>query len=311
MNVQGFTDWDLGRYIQAIIDAQELNLTGTGGPWGSSARIDKVLTFLENRPLNNATNYPWQFYNATNGNEASYPQEVTVDIADTGRLFVALNNLINFNNTLKQQIDDIILNGKCNYAALVPGILSSSLTSVNIYSYYVYSGFASFFPSLSNAPNIILNNILSAGNVTTYGNVSLPKGQISCVPLLSSIFELNNNNSQLMGLMNQVYLASKAYYNVTGQYAAFGEGNGFNTTYYLDEWVVLPNGDTWKITADGSNTYLNMTPSNYIVYNDVAFSFLALYNSTFARNMVVFLEEILPDPTTGYAAELTIMGIRF
>ena len=93
--------------------------------------------------------------------------------------------------------------------------------------------------------------------VTTYGNVSLPKGQISCDPLLCSVFELNNNNSQLMGLMNQVYLAHEAYYNATGQYAAFSEGNGFNIPITLDEWVVLPNGDTWKITAAGSSTYLN------------------------------------------------------
>ena len=34
-----------------------------------------------------------------------------------------------------------------------------------------------------------------------YGNVSLPEGSISCDPLLCSVFELNNNNSQLMALV--------------------------------------------------------------------------------------------------------------
>jgi hypothetical protein len=301
LTFEAFTDWDLGVYIQAVIDAQELNLTGTGGAWGSSARIDKVLTFLENRPLNNATNYPWQFYDATTGKEAySVSQEATVDITDTGRLFVALSNLINFNSSLAPQIITIV--GRCNYTALVPGIESDSLTSVNIYSYYVYSGFASFWPNqLSNAPINILNNILSAGNVTTYGNVSLPKGQISCVPLLCSVFELDNNNSQLMGLMNQVYLAHEAYYNATRQYVAFGEGNGFSTSAYLDEWVVLPNGDTWKITASGSSSYLGINQSNYIIYNYVAFGFLSLYNTMFARNTVIYLEQRLPDPSGGYA----------
>ena len=48
----GFTDWDLGVYIQAVIDAQKLGLIGNDGAWDFSARIDKVLTFLENRPLN-------------------------------------------------------------------------------------------------------------------------------------------------------------------------------------------------------------------------------------------------------------------
>ena len=60
----------------------------------------------------------------------------TVDVVDTGRLFVALNNLINFNSSLQQRIDNIVLNGRSNYAALVPSIESDSLTSTNIYSYY-------------------------------------------------------------------------------------------------------------------------------------------------------------------------------
>jgi len=39
-----------------------------------------------------------------------------------------------------------------------------------------------------------------------------------------------------------------------------------------------------------------------IIYNKVAFSFLALYNTTFARNMVVYLESNFPGTgTTGYS----------
>jgi hypothetical protein len=40
---------------------------------------------------------------------------------------------------------------------------------------------------------------------------------------------------------------------------------------------------------------------NPVVYNNVAFSFLALYNTTYARNTVIFLEEALPPPTNGYS----------
>ena len=65
-----FTDWDLGVYIQAIIDAQELNLITPDGAWGSDARINDVLTFLENRTLNAAIgDYPWQFYDSETGGE--------------------------------------------------------------------------------------------------------------------------------------------------------------------------------------------------------------------------------------------------
>jgi len=300
-----FTDWDLGVYIQAVIDAQNLNLTTTDGAWGSYARLDKVLTWLETRELNATTSYPYWFYQATDGKDYHADSDkatVPVDVVDTGRLFVALNNLRNFNNTLMTRINNITLYGqlygRSNYTALVGGIASSA-TSNSIYAYYVCSGFASFWPNqLANVTDTILNNIFNSGNVTSpYGNVSLPNAPISCEPLLCSVFELNNtDSSRLMGLMSQVYLAHEAYYNATGQYVAFSEGNSPNG--FVWEWVATGSGDTWKITQSGSSSYLDMKP---VVYNKVAFSFLALYNTTFARNMVVYLEQSLPDPTNGYS----------
>ncbi len=300
-NFKGFTDWDLGCYIQATIDAQKLGLMGNNSAWSFSERINKVLTFLENRPLNITTSYPFQFYDASTGKEdTSMSREPTADVVDTGRLFVALNNLRNFNSNLTTRIDNIVLygfyNNRSNYAALLPGIKNDILTSTSIYSYYFDSGFASFWPSLLPNTSIILDNMFSAGNVTTYGNVSLPEASISCDPLLCSVFELNSNSSKLMSLMNQVYLAHEAYYNATGQYVAFDEGNGLNR--YIWEWVVLPNGDTWKITGVGSSAYLNVNP---VIYTKAAFSFLALYNTAFARSMVVYLEQCLPTPTKGYS----------
>src|SRR3990170_303769 len=46
-----FTDWDLGIYIQTIIDAQKLGILIKDGAWGADARLEKLLTFLENREL--------------------------------------------------------------------------------------------------------------------------------------------------------------------------------------------------------------------------------------------------------------------
>jgi hypothetical protein len=37
-----------------------------------------------------------------------------------------------------------------------------------------------------------------------------------------------------------------------------------------------------------------------MIYTKVAVSFLALYNTTFAHNMSVYLENTLPDPVYGY-----------
>ena len=92
------------------------------------------------------------------------------------------------------------------------------------------------------------------------------------------------------------YMGLALCYNATGKYVAFSEGGGPSS--FIWEWVVLPNGDTWKITNGGSS-YLEIEP---IIYNKVAFSFLALYNTTFARNMVVYLESNFPGTgTTGYS----------
>jgi hypothetical protein len=296
-----FTDWDLGVYIQAVIDAQKIGLIGTDGSWNSSARLEKVVSFLETRELNATTGYPYWFYDAKTGLDDHAHSDVatgSVDIVDTGRLFVALNNLKAYNYSLAQRIDNVVYNrftNRSDYAALVPSIQSDN-ASTSIYAYYYWSGFASFWPNqLANAPDTILNNMFNAGNITTYGNVSLPKAAISGDPLLCSAFELNS--TRLMALARQVYLAHEAFYNATGEYVAFSEGNSVSNGY-IYEWVVTPNGDTWNITAAMTGAYLDINP---VIYNKVAFSFLALYNTTFARNMVVYLEQSLPTPTNGYS----------
>jgi hypothetical protein len=304
----GFTDWDLGSYIQAVIDAQEIGLIDINGTWGSYARFDKVLTFLENRPLN-AYGYPFQFYDATTGREyylASSASTKIVDICDTGKLFVALNNLRNLNNAFAPRINSIVLNGRSNYTALVANI-SNYVYSNNIYSYYVCSGFASFWPQqLGAVPSAILSNILNSQNITTYG-VSLPSATICNEPLLSSVFELNNSDSAgLMGLVTQVYFACEAYSISTGQFMAPSEGSDGNAWLY--GWIVAPNGEPWRIT-DVSGNYREDV--NSIVYNKVAFSFLALYNTDFARSMVVWLEDALPEPINGYCDGMDNYGRRY
>ncbi len=299
----GFTDWDLGVYIQAIIDAQKMNLISPDGNWGSNARFDKIISFLETRPLNATTGYPFWFYDARTGKDyhaLSDASKTIVDTADTGRLLVALNNLRNFDSNFMARINQIVLNGRSNYAALIPGILSSA-SSNNIYDYYCGCGYASFWPQqLSAVPGEILDSIFNSKNITTVpGNVLLPAAQISCDPLLCSVFEVQTNDSRLMTLTNEVYSAHEAYYNVTNKYVAFSEGNSEHG--YIWEWVVLSNGQTWQIQNQddlGTNNYLKVNP---VIYTKVAFSFLALDNTTFSQNMVAFLSQTLPDPSKGYS----------
>jgi hypothetical protein len=289
-----FTDWDLGVYIQAVIDAQKIGLISKDGDWGSSARLEKVVRFLETRELNSTTNVPFWFY-AANGK--GYLTQSSVDIVDTGTLFVALNNLKIFDSNFTSRIDNFVynsFNNRTDYAVLVPEIKGESVSN-SIYAYYYASGFAFFWPNeLASVPNTIIDNIHNAQTITTY-NVTLPKAQISCEPLLYSFFYLDNN-PKIVKLMNATYSAHEAKYNMTGEYVAFSEGN--SNTNFIYEWVVLPNGDTWKIMNAGESSYSNMTS---IIFNKASLSFLAIYNTIFSRNMSIYLERILPNPTSGYS----------
>jgi hypothetical protein len=305
-----FTDWDLGVYIQAVMDAQNLNLTQPDGAWGSSARIEKVITFLETRPLNNTTHYPFWFYQSSDGQDWHKNSDLAtepVDVVDTGRLFVALNNLRVFNSSLISRINNIVLYGRSDYAALVPSIKTDGLTSTSIYAYYIYSGFASFWPDiLGSIPSTIMNNIFSAGNVSVDG-VSLPAASITGDPLICSVFELNNNDSRLMALTNQVYLAHQAHYNATqGQYRAFSEGPALSGDWQY-EWVVLPDNRSW-VVLNGTGQVLNLNP---LIYTKIAISFLAIYNSSFAKDLSVHVEDSIPAPIDGYCEGVDEAGAVF
>jgi hypothetical protein len=298
----GFTDWDLGGYIQAIVDAGQIGLIGTTGPWGSYSRLNTVLTFLETRQLNNYS-YPYQFYNAINGQpDLSDSCNETVDICDTGKLLVALENTLIYsqenNLNLTKRIDDFVYNVNGNgsdYGALVPEIESDMASSTSIYSYYMDSGFGYFFPQVADASTLVMNNILNQLTITTY-DVTLPNATILEDPLLLSVFELNNNDSRLMALCNETYLAAEANYDKTGKFIAYSEGSSLSDGY-IYEWVVGPDGQPWEIT-NGTLSSLDITPA---IYTKVAFSFLALYNTTYARNMLVYLENALPMPVWGYS----------
>ena len=297
VDYKAFTDWDLGSYIQAIINAQKLNLTTASA---ASTRIEKVITFLENRPLNNASN-PYWFYDAMTGDSFHQKSDglTSIDVADTGRLFVALNNLKAFNPSLTTRINNIVYNSnvnRTNYAALVPSFHSYT-TSSNLYSYYIISGFASFWHELDPVPTAILNNIINSPTKVRISGVDLPNASICNEPLLSAVFEISNGDSgKLMNLTNTVYRAHEAYFNETQIYMAPSEG-GTATGEWWYEWVVAPNGQPWGITNDIHTIYYTLPPINY---NKVAFGFLGLYNTTFARNMVIQLERSLPDPANGY-----------
>lgn len=292
-----FTDWDLGVYIQAIVDAWRLGILSKDGTWGADARLAKILTFLENRTLT-ANGLPYVWYDSRTG--LPYGDSPT-NAADTGNLLVALENLKMYRPDLAGRIDNVVYNRTNEVLKQAIDVLGSS---TNIYDYYVASGFAGFWPTrFSSVAGAILNNIVSAPKVEAYG-VKLPRAKILGETVLCSVFALKPD-VRLLDLAKQVYLAHEARYNATGKYVAFSEGNtGLSDPSYVYEWVVLPDGHTWVVqNAAGSN--VSITP---IVYFKVAVGFFALYNTDFARNMVEYIEAHLPAPTSGYADGLDENG---
>jgi hypothetical protein len=291
-----FTDWDIGMYLQAIMDAQKLGVISQNGTGGASERIDKIMVFLETRELTNQS-YPYWFYTSlgTVYHEFSNKSTSQVDVADTGRLLIALNNLKSFDNSIASRVDNFVYNNfhnRSDYAALVPGLKAESQTSKDLYAYCVVSGFACFWPTeLSNAPNTILNNILSADTIT-YGNVTLPKSNLMTEPLYSTLFELNAP-PELYTLTNKVYAAHETYYTLNGKYRAFSEGIT-TTSDWAYEWTVF--GDKmWVIKVNGEDS--DMSP---MIYTKTAFCFLAVHNSSYAKNLAIYLESVLKAPIDGY-----------
>ncbi len=131
---------------------------------------------------------------ATNYKQESDKATDLVNIADTGRLFVALNNTRTYaaknDPTLVTRINNVIYNvngNRSDYAALVPGVKAESTYSTNLYAYYIIAGFAGFSPKeLADAQTSIINNIMNSGTLTTPENVTLPKGRLTGDPLFGA-----------------------------------------------------------------------------------------------------------------------------
>ena len=278
-----FTDWDLGVYIQAIIDAEKLGIISNNGTYGADWRFNEILAFLETRPLT-SDGQPYAWYTTDGQNRDDSGQVAT----DAGNLLVALNNLKDYRPDLASRIDYIVYN-RTNYGSEREAV-SAIAGSVNIYDYYVVCGFADFWPSqFSSEANTILNNIVNASTVETYG-VALPEAKVTSEPLLLSIFNFQQPDARLLNLSRQVYLAEEARYNATGKYTAFSEGNivGVNGVTYVWEWVVLPDGSTWVIEKDQTSV-ISVTP---VVYLKVAVGLDVIYNTNYTQSMVDAIEPV-------------------
>jgi hypothetical protein len=213
-------------------------------------------------------------------------------VADSGILLAALHNLKIHDDGFATRVNNIVYN-RTNYTVMLDEMDVLARKSINIYDYLVASGFAAFWPEKGNVPTLIVDNIMSAPRVDLMG-VELPASKISCEPILLSIFHLPQPDPRIRDLSRQVYLAHEAWYNATGTYRAFSEG--FTMDRFAYEWVILPDGKTWVVQDQWGYDY----GTSPIIFSKVAFGFLSLYNTTYARDLVVYLEDRLPELDSGY-----------
>jgi len=269
------TDWDLGGYIIAIIKAELMGILPKDGEWGADDRIEKVLRFLETRPIS-PYGIPYHIYRSTDGQPSG---KAVTNVSDSGRLLIALAMLKKYRPDLAERIDAIV---RRNNYELLANRTDAWRTTAGFYKYYVAQGFKLFGLDRSWPVQMALkefNNIVNGPHIDVYG-VSLPKTEVTSEPLLHMIFELDVDDKYL-DYVKRVYEAQERRYRNTGKYTAWSEGNtGLQDVTYVYQWIVTPGGETWKITPK------YVTP---IIFTKAAFGFHALYNTDYTRQLVDYL----------------------
>ena len=280
------TDWDLGRYIVAIILAERMGILPIGGKWGAEDRLEKVLHFLETRKL---TPYgiPAWCYSAENGEPG---RGGTTNVFDFGRLLIALHMLRKYRPDLADRIDAIVRRVDCE--RLANNLMAWRATS-GFYKYYVahgfkFFGFDKYYPVKEALK--VFEEIKNGEHVDVYG-VSLPVTEVTSEPLLHMVFELDPGED-FMDYVYRVYLAQESRYKATKKFTAWSEGNtGLRDPSYVYEWIVTPSGKTWVITPK---------PVTPIIFTRAAFGLHAIYDTSYTRSLVEYIEEKVGPQTVSY-----------
>ena len=288
-----FTDWDLGIYLEAVIDAYKLGLISKEGEWGFNYRTDRIINFLENRQLNN-NGLPYLWYKSDDGNPWGTTQ---TNIYDTSKLLISLWNLKRMRPELGPRIE-FIVKGRTDYRIL----LEKWSGGRDLYAYLVAKAFQLWGFSEYRGVRVSLDEarwIETLPRINTYGGVELPQYTITGDPLLHCIFELPPE-PYIDWLANVTYQAHLQRYLNTGKFVAFSEGNtDLNDPSYIYEYVVASPGGSWKtwvITAPGVGE-VTLTP---IIFLKMAVGLHSIYNSEYTREMVTYLLNLLTDTSKGY-----------
>ncbi len=273
-----FTDWDLGTYIFAIIDAEKLGILPADGEWGADYRLNKILDFLETRPLT-SDNLPYLVYDSETG---GLPPEITpqeTNIYDTGRLLIALCTLKTHKPQYASRIDNIVLN-RCNYTKFVENFPTGTSPEI----YYIAHGFK-YFGFSNDRIEAALNSprrMVEGEQIETYG-VTLPNVKLISEQILHAMFELNPD-SYFREIAYKTYLAQEKRWETTGNFTAFTEGAYDVYPYYIYEYIVLPPR-TWVLLSLGIGE-IDIPP---VIFIKAALGYHALYGTEYTESLVQYL----------------------
>ncbi|MCD6530485.1 DUF3131 domain-containing protein [Candidatus Bathyarchaeota archaeon] len=269
------TDWDLGCYISAIIDAEMLGLIQRDGKWGANYRIGKVLSFLKTRQLTDS-GLPYWFYDS----ETSEPEvsKGPSNPSDAGRLLIALYRLKQYRPDLASDVDYIV--DRTNYT-----YFAERCSTEGFYAYYIAHGYSLFGFNTSRVQKALgfVERIPEMEKVEVYGE-SLPATEITMEPILHTIFELKATQ-EFYDWAYKVYRVQEERYKATGKPTAFTEGAYYGPANYIYEWIVLSRDKVWYVvTVKGQP--MDEPP---VVYAKAAFGMHAIWPSSYTETLIQYV----------------------
>jgi len=278
-----FTDWDLARYIIAIIHAEKLGIVSTGGTWGADYRINMILNFLQTRKLR-SDGLPYWAYSADDPSRIDFSG--STNAADTGGLLVALYLLKESRPSLASTINSIVERHRSAYETYI--LKNKRLVGTsNYYGYYSAQGFNFFGFDVSDALQD-MQRLQTASTVSVY-DVALPKTNTLCEPFLHGILELNLNGL-FKDFAQRAYYAQERRYTRDGKLTAFTEGQYDVSPYdYVFEFILHSSGETWTLYYYDAPTQslvripITVTP---VVYTKASFGLHAIYQTSYTQTLV-------------------------
>ena len=289
-----FTDWDLGSYVCAIVDAEALGLLQRAGAWGADYRLDKVLSFLETRALRSEDGLPYWAYRSADGSPGTDQSRLNTDKADQAMLLVSLDHLRIARPDLATRISSIVNRTRQAYDTTFQW---NGNVKSGFYEYFYGLAYAAFGFNVSTTLREI-QTLNGLGKLDVYGQM-LPETDITSEPiLLTMLYESDRVDPLFKEYAFDVYRAQEARYNATGTLTAWSEGAIDVAPYYQYEWVVHVTGETspmvWDIVGPSqSDIASGKTP---IIYTKAALALDALYSTAYTRTLA---EKVLPLTQTG------------